>query len=186
MTVLMHDMSVGSFVPVLESLTGILAKGAAHGREKNLDLADARLAPDMFTLRQQVQIACEHARSCVLRLTGQTVPVFGFTEAGFEELQAGIAATIAFLKGVDAAAFEGAGAREIVIELPGDLVLAMNGLQLLQAWALPNFYFHVVTAYGILRHNGVSIGKRDYLSQLGPMIHPRGAAHLSGAWAQGQ
>ncbi|GLR67829.1 hypothetical protein GCM10010909_25100 [Acidocella aquatica] len=174
MTISMYGMSVGSFVPVLESLSGILGKGAAHGRENSLDLANARLAPDMFTLKQQVQIACEHARSCVLRLTGQAVPAFGFTEAGMEDLQAGIAAAIAFLKGVDAAAFEGAETRAITIELPGDLVIAMDGVQLLQAWALPNFYFHVVTAYDILRHNGVSIGKKDYLSQIAPLIRPRG------------
>jgi hypothetical protein len=174
MAISMYGMSVGSFVPVLESLSGILGKGAAHGREKNLDLANARLAPDMFTLKQQVQIACDHARSCVLRLTGQAVPRFGFTEAGMADLQAGIAATIAFLKSVDAAAFEGAQAREVTIDLPGDQMLAMDGLQLLQAWALPNFYFHVVTAYGILRHHGVNIGKKDYLSQVAPMIRHRG------------
>ena len=174
MTISMYGMSVGSFVPVLESLSGILGKGAAHGREKNLDLVNARLAPDMFTLKQQVQIACEHAKSCVLRLTGQAVPVFGFTEAGMEDLQAGIAAAITFLKSVDAAAFEGAEAREVSIELPGDMVIAMDGLQLLQAWALPNFYFHVVTAYGILRHHGVNIGKKDYLSQVAPLIRRRG------------
>lgn len=174
MAISMYGMSVGSFVPVLESLSGILGKGAAQGREKGLDLVNARLAPDMFTLKQQVQIACDHARSCVLRLTGQAVPVFRFAEMSMEDLQAGIAATIAFLKSVDAAAFEGAQTREVTIELPGDLVLAMDGVQLLQAWALPNFYFHVVTAYGILRHHGVNIGKKDYLSQVAPLIRPRG------------
>jgi hypothetical protein len=170
----MYGMSVGSFVPMLESFVAILDKGAAHAAEQKIDLVKARLAPDMFDLGQQVQIACEHARSGVLRLLGEEPPAFAFAEASLADLQASVAGTIAFLNGVDAAGFDGAAVRVCTLMLPGEMRLAMPGQEFLRAWMLPNFYFHLVTAYDIMRANGVVIGKADYLSQVGAYMRPVG------------
>jgi hypothetical protein len=167
MKISMHEMTVGSFVPMLESLSEVLRKGAEHAKLAKLDLVNARLAPDMFTLAQQVQQACHSATDCTRRRTGMED-----AETAFAGLEAQIVRTLDFLRGATAAAFEGAEERDCSIEIPGNLVIQMNGLQLLRAWSLPNFYFHVVTAYDILRHNGVEIGKKDYLSQVGPFIRP--------------
>src|SRR5262249_42703977 len=136
-------------------------------------LMDARLAPDMFPLVKQVQIACDHAKNSTARLMGQEPPRFGDDEQTLDELKARIAKTLDYLKGAPAIAFEGAEDRNIEIALPGDLLLTMNGGQYLKDWALPHFYFHLVTAYGILRRNGVDIGKRDYLGHVGAFIRPR-------------
>ena len=129
-------------------------------------LVNARLAPDMFPLVRQVQIACDHAKNSTARLIGQEPPVFEDNEQTLDELKARIARTIDYLRSARETAFEGAEDRDIKIPLPNNLALEMNGLQFLRDWALPHFYFHVVTAYDILRHNGVEIGKRDYLSHV--------------------
>jgi uncharacterized protein len=173
MTISMHTMAVDSFVPMLESLSAILDKGAAHAADKKIDLPNARLAPDMYTLVQQVQIASDAAKGGVARLMGKEPPRFEDNERTVDDLKKRIAKTIDYVKTADKAAFEGAEDRACVIPLPGDIECAMNGLQFLRGWALPNFYFHVVTAYDILRNNGVAIGKADYLSQVGPFIRPR-------------
>jgi hypothetical protein len=170
MKVSMHDMAVGSFVPMLESLSEVLDKGAEHAGSAKLDLVNARLAPDMYTLAQQVQLACHHARDGTSRLTGKGGAAIEDAEASFAGFKAQIARTLDFVRGATAAAFEGAEERDCSVEVPGDLVIRMNGLQLLRSWSLPHFYFHVVTAYDILRHNGVDIGKKDYLSQVGGLI----------------
>jgi uncharacterized protein len=173
MTISMYAMAVDSFVPMLESLSKILDKGAAYAADKKLDPSNARLAPDMYTLVQQVQIACDAAKGGVARLMGKEPPRFEDDEKTFGDLKARIAKTIDYVKTADAAAFKDAEERNCAIPLPGDMECAMNGLQFLRGWALPNFYFHVVTAYDILRNNGVAIGKADYLSQVGPFIRPR-------------
>jgi hypothetical protein len=169
----MHDMAIGTFVPMLESLAAVLAKGATHAGSSQLYLVSARLAPDMFTLAQQVQQACHHARDATARLTGEGGATMEDAEKSFAGLQAQIARTIDFLRGVPAAAFAGAEKRDCSIAIPGDMVIEMNGVQLLRAWSLPHFYFHVVTAYDILRHNGVAIGKQDYASHVGAFIRPK-------------
>jgi hypothetical protein len=169
----MHDMAVGTFVPMLESLSEVLDKGAEHAKSAQLDLVNARLAPDMFTLAQQVQQACHHARDCTSRLTGKGGAAMEDAETAFAGLKAQIARTLDFVRSITAAAFEGAEERDCSIPIPGDLVIQMDGLQLLRAWALPHFYFHVVTAYDILRHYRVAIGKKDYLSQIGGFIRPQ-------------
>jgi hypothetical protein len=162
---------------MLKSLSNILDKGAEHASARKSDpaaLVNARLAPDMYTLAQQVQIACDQAKDATARLTGQDAPQFENIEKTIDELKARIAKTIDYLQSVRAAAFKGAEDRKIIIPIPeNNMEFEMNGLQFLRDWALPHFYFHVVTAYDILRHNGVDIGKRDYLSQVGGYIRQR-------------
>jgi hypothetical protein len=178
MTFSLYTMAVETFVPMLGDLSSILDKAAQHARAKRLDataLVNARLAPDMFTLAQQVQIACDHAKNATARLIGDEPPRFEDTEKTLDELKARIAKTIAYVQSAPPAAFEGAEAREITIPLMEKLVLEVNGVQLLKDWSLPHFYFHVVTAYDILRNQGVEIGKRDYLGHVGPLIRQRGA-----------
>jgi len=166
-----YAFATKTFVPMLQSLSNILDKGAEHARAKKSDptaLVNARLAPDMYTLAQQVQIACDQARDATARLIGKDAPQFENNEKTLDELKARIAKTIDYVQNVRAAAFEGAEDRKIIIPIPeNDMEFEMNGLQFLRDWALPHFYFHVVTAYDILRHNGVDIGKRDYLSHVG-------------------
>jgi hypothetical protein len=171
-----HTMAVETFVPMLQNLSQILDKGAEHATAKNLSpdvLASARLSPDMFPLTQQVQIACDHAKNGTARLTGHEPPFFEDNERTLDELKARIEKTVAYVRSIDANAFEGAEDRHIKIPLPGNaMVIEMNGLQFLRDWALPHFYFHVVTAYDILRHNGVEIGKREYMSHVGQYVRP--------------
>jgi hypothetical protein len=162
----MYSMSVEIFVPTLRTLSKLLDKSAQYATAKKFDsavLANARLAPDMFSLVQQVQLACDFAKNSTGRLIGQDAPRFEDNEKTLDELKARIARTIDYLEGVRASAFEGSEDRDIKIPLR-DTSLEMKGLAYLKTWVLPNFYFHVVTAYAILRHNGVDVGKRDYLN----------------------
>jgi hypothetical protein len=172
-----RDLALETFVPMLRSLSRVLDKGAEHASAKNLELAgfvDARLAPDMFTLRQQVQLACHHATDAAVRLAGQEGTAPKDIGEGFEDLKIRILETIEQLQGAGPGAFEGAEDRKIVLPLPGaDMVFEMTGYQFLRDWALPHFYFHVVTAYDILRHEGVDIGKRDYMGNVGGYIRQR-------------
>lgn len=176
MKVSIHDISSGTFVPMLRSLSQIFDKAAQQAGDKKIDLAalpTARLAPDMFPLTKQVQIACDHAKDATARLIGQEPPRFENDEHTLDDLKARIAKTIDYVQSARAAAFEGAEDRAILFPLIENLVFDSNGFEYLRDWALPHFYFHVVTAYDILRHNGVEIGKRDYLSHTGIHIHPR-------------
>ncbi len=174
MTFSLHDMARDTFVPMLQSLSEILDKGAAHAESAKLDLVNARLAPDMFTLAQQVQQACHAAKDSISRLTGKGAAVMDDAETTFAGFKAQIARTIEFVRGAAAAAFAGAEERDCSIDVPGgNMVIEMNGVRLLRSWSLPHFYFHVVTAYDILRHNGVNIGKKDYLSQVGAFVRPK-------------
>jgi uncharacterized protein len=173
MKISMHTMVVDGCVPMLESLSLILDKGAAHAHQHELDLVNARLAPDMFTLAKQIQLACHHASAGASRLMGGVVQPDPDDETTIEGVQRLIAETVEYLKGANADAFDGAEDRDCGIPLPGKMMIAMNGQQFLRAWLLPHFYFHVVTAYDILRHNGVVIGKQDYLSQIGNFVCPR-------------
>ena len=169
----MRTMAVDSFVPMLESLSAILDKGAASAKTTKLDLVNARLAPDMFTLAQQVQLACDHAKNAVSRLMGREPWPEDNHEKSLEDLRDRIAKTVEYLKAAEVAAFNDAEDRDCSIPLPNNKVITMNGLQFLRAWALPHFYFHVATAYDILRHNQVVIGKQDYLSQVGDFVRFR-------------
>jgi hypothetical protein len=172
-----HSIATETFVPMLKSLSHVLDKGAEHARTSRSDpaaLVNARLAPDMYTLAQQVQLASDQAKDATAHLTGQDAPHFENNEKTLDELKARIAKTIEYVQSVRAPAFEGAEDRKIIIPIPeNNMEFEMNGLQFLRDWALPHFYFHVVTAYDILRQNGVDIGKRDYLSQVGRYLRQR-------------
>jgi hypothetical protein len=169
MTHFMHAISVGAFAPNLGSLSNVLDKGLQHQVIQRLDanaLPDARLAPDMFTLTQQVQLACDHAKNGSARLAGAAPPAFEDNEITLEDLKSRIQRTIDYLGSLDEGAFAGAEARRISLPLQAGLTLECSGLEFLRDWAQPHFYFHVVTAYDILRHAGVEIGKRDYLGHI--------------------
>jgi hypothetical protein len=171
-----YDMSTGTFVPMLRSLSQILDKAVQHASDKKIDLAalpNARLAPDMYPLTKQVQIACDHAKDATARLTGQEPPSFEDDEQTIDDLKGRIVKTIEYVQSAGQPAFESAEDRPILLPLIENLVFDSNGFEYLRDWALPHFYFHIVTAYDILRHNGAEIGKRDYLSHTGVHIHPR-------------
>jgi hypothetical protein len=141
-----------------DRLSAILKKGEAGGAA----LVEARLAPDMLTLAGQVQRASDTAKGCAARLSGLDNPSFPDDEKTFADLQARIAKTADFLRGVTPGRIDGSESRPIEIKASGT-VLRFTGQDYLLTFALPNFYFHVTTAYGILRHNGVPLGKSDYL-----------------------
>jgi hypothetical protein len=161
----MHAFSVDLFSNALGNLSWILEKGAASAASRKIEpavLLAARLAPDMLPLTRQIQIAGDTAKNSVARLAGQEPPRYEDTETTIEQLRARLARTIDFLKSVPASAFEGAETRDI--KLPaGERTLEFKGLAFLQTWAIPNVFFHVTTAYDILRHNGVDLGKRDFI-----------------------
>ena len=173
MTTMLHDMSIETFVPMLGTLSALLDKAAEHARAKGFDpdtLAEKRLAPDMFPLPFQIYVACDHAASAAARLTGREPPKSENTDKTIAEMQARIARTRDYLMGATAQAMEGAETRIFEIPLQGPMKLELNGLQLLRDWHLPNFYFHLVTAYDILRHEGVALGKKDYMAHIAPYI----------------
>ncbi|WP_204508189.1 DUF1993 domain-containing protein [Aestuariivirga litoralis] len=162
----MYDASVPVFVHFLRSLSVILKKAEVHCTAKKIDpsvILSARLFPDMFPLTRQVQIASDAAKGAGARLTGMAVPSWADEERSFEELQARIARTIAFLSDLKAEQFDGAETREISLKA-GGRELNFKGFAYLETWAKPNFYFHVTTAYAILRHNGIELGKPDFLA----------------------
>jgi uncharacterized protein len=166
MKISMHAMSVDVFTHTLGNLSWFLEKAARSAEQRKFDpgiLLAARLAPDMLPLTSQVQIAGDIAKGAVARLAGQEPPRFEDNETSIEQLRARIARTIDFLKSVPASALEGAETRDI--KLPArERTLEFKGLDFLQRWAIPNVFFHVTTAYDILRHNGVELGKRDFLN----------------------
>lgn len=164
MSLSLHAVSAPMFLRGLNVLSGLLDRAVEAGLDEAA-LMEARLAPDMKPLPDQVRMASFSARSCVARLTGQPWPKTDDTEASLAELKATIALSIAFIEATDPAAFEGGETRRIEIRFPG-VELDFEGAGYLTSFALPNFYFHVTTAYAILRNAGVPLGKRDYLGQL--------------------
>lgn len=185
MKISVYTMAIETFVPMLRVLSNILDKGAQHASAKTFDsrvLVNARLAPDMFPLVMQVQLACNHAKDSTAHLMGQEPPRFENDEQTLDELKARIEKTIDYLESARATAFEGAEDREIRIPLYAiNAVIEMNGLQFLRDWALPHFYFHVLTAYDIFRLSGVDIGKRDYLSHVAGAIRQRRDSEIRAA-----
>ena len=167
---LMYALSVETFIPTLNALSALLDKASAQKGGEAEQLVGAQLAPDMFPLSRQVQIACDQAKSGVARLAGQEPPKYEDDEKTLADLKARIAKTLAFIETVPASAFEGAETRQIAFPLRDGMGLQADGVRFLKDWALPNFYFHVVTAYDILRHNGVEIGKQDYLARSRDLI----------------
>ena len=165
MSASLYDECVPVMTRFLTNLKTILAKAAAHAAANKIDeaaLITARLYPDMFAFARQVQIACDNAKGAVGRLAGVDIPKHADTEATFADLTARIDKTLAYIAGVPASAFEGRGDAQIVLAF-GDWRQEFTASGYLRTWALPNFYFHVTTAYDILRHNGVPVGKMDYL-----------------------
>ena len=165
MTISMYQASVPRFVNILGNLSNILDKAQAHVDAKKIDgatLTNYRLFPDMLPMTTQVQIACDAAKGVVARLSGVDAPVFEDNEKTLADLKARIGKTIAFIQSVSATQIDGTEDKEIVIKR-GDKETRYKGMQFLLGHATPNFYFHVTTVYNILRHNGIEIGKRDYL-----------------------
>lgn len=176
MTITVYAMAMETFIPMLRTLSNLIDKGAEQLKAQGKDpqaLVQARLAPDMFALVRQVQIACDHAKNAAARLTGREPPKMEDNEQTLEQLKSRIKRTLEYVEGVSANAYEGAAKRQIVFPLIDDLVVDVNGTQYLRDWALPNFYFHLVTAYDILRNQGVDIGKKDFLAHVGYAIHPK-------------
>ena len=166
MTLSMHAASVPVFQQMLTALSGVLDKAESFATERKIEpdaLLQARLFPDMFPLARQVQIACDFACSVSARLAGEEVPAYEGGNQTFAELQQRIATTLAFIGGLDAARFEGSQDRELVLRPGTPKERRIGGQAYLLAYGLPQFFFHVTTAYDLLRHNGVAIGKKDYM-----------------------
>ena len=165
MPISMYEILVPTTNRVLKNLSAVLDKGAAFAEKKQIDgtiLTGSRLAPDMFPLSRQVQIACDIAKGAAARLSGTEIPKFEDTETTFPELKARIDKTLQFVNGVAADKFKDSEKRDIVLaNRRGDL--KFTGLAYLDEFVLPNVYFHATAAYAILRHNGVEIGKPDFL-----------------------
>lgn len=165
MTISMYQTSVPVFIRMLENLSSILDKATVHAEAEKIDpavLVNARLAPDMYPLSRQIQIATDMVKGCAARLAGLDVPSYEDNETTFAELQARIVKTIAFLQTVSAEQID--GSEEKVIILPThSRELNFLGQPYLLNFVLPNFYFHMTTAYAILRHNGVALGKMDFV-----------------------
>ena len=165
MTISMYQASVPRFINTLGNLSNILDKAQAHVDARKLDpttLTAYRLFPDMLPMKKQVQIACDTAKGAAARLAGVEIPVHEDDETTLADLKARIAKTTAFLQTMTPEQIDGTEDKEIVIKRH-DKETRYKGMQFLLGQALPNFYFHVATAYNILRHNGIEIGKRDYL-----------------------
>ena len=168
MTLSMYQASVPVFIRGLNNLAAILDKAVAHAAAKEIDpavLLGARLYPDMLPLTRQVQIATDLAKNGSGRLAGAERPVYADEESTFEQLQARIAKTIEYLKSLDPARFEGSDERDVTVPVRGS-ELVLKGRSYLLGFAQPNFYFHLGIAYAILRHNGVVLGKPDFIGPL--------------------
>ena len=168
MTVSMHAASVPVFRQMLGGLADVLRKAQAHAEARKIDpsaFLQSRLYPDMFPLVRQVQIACDFAKSVPARLAGADVPAYDDTEQSFDELLARIARTLEFIDGLDASAFEASESREIVLRPGTPKERRIAGQAYLLQYGLPQFFFHVTTAYALLRHGGVEVGKKDYMGQ---------------------
>lgn len=164
----MYQSSAPVFIRMLGNLSAILDRAQAHADAKKFDSAvylPSRLAPDMLPFSKQVQIACDAAKGCMARLAGVEIPKHPDTETTLAELKARIATVIEYVKSFKPEQIDGTESKEIVLKLgpKQDRILNFNGVQFLQGFAMGNFYFHVTTAYALLRHQGVEIGKSDYL-----------------------
>jgi hypothetical protein len=168
MKVSIHSLAVEQVSHTLNQVVTLIDKAAAYAEAKKFDstvLVNARLAPDMLPFSKQIQIASDNAKFGVARLAGIDAPKFEDNEKTLDELKARILKTVDFLKSVPAAKFEGGEDRDIKIPVPGR-TFEMKGLTYLRGWVIPNVMFHVTTTYLILRHNGVDVGKRDFLGDL--------------------
>jgi uncharacterized protein len=167
MSVTMYSQSIPVLVKSLKALSGILDKGQAHCTEGKIEeavMTGTRLFPNMFPLTKQIFIATDMAKGGGARLSGVDIPKYEDTEVSFDELKARIAKTVAFLESIPAAQIDASADKPIEIKLGNGQVYNFTGHTYLNGWVLPNFYFHVTTAYNILRANGVALGKGDFLA----------------------
>ena len=165
MSVSIYQASVPVFQQTLTAISNVLKKAAAHAEAKKIDpsvFINARLAPDMHPLARQIQIMSDQAKGGVARIAGVEIPSFADTETTFDELQARIAKTLDFIKSVKPAQFDGGATRTVTMKVGGN-DMSFPGATYLFHFVFPNFFFHATTAYAILRHNGVEIGKRDFI-----------------------
>jgi len=165
MQISMYEALVPTANRMLRNLSAILDKGAAFAEARKVDptvLLNGRLAPDMFSLSRQVQIACDMVKGAAARLSGNEIPKFDDNEVSFADLKARIAKTLAFVNSVDAARFDQSEDRDILLQMRSG-ELRFKGLSYLRDFVLPNMYFHITTTYAILRHNGVELGKPDFI-----------------------
>lgn len=163
----MYQAAAPGILQTLKAIDGVLTKAEAHATEKKIDptvLLNYRLAPDMFALTRQVQLVTDFAKSTMARLAGQEVPKYEDTEKSIAELKARIAKVTAYVQGFKAADIDGSESRDVTLPIGGQ-PMTFKGQDYLVNFALPNFYFHATTAYAILRHCGVNIGKRDFLAR---------------------
>lgn len=177
MTITIQELAIDTFVHMLGTLGHVLDKAAEHAAARKFEVsvfATARLAPDMFPLSTQIYLACHHAKDGTARLIGQEPPTLERFQENFDQLGPRIERTLEYLHGIPQSAFDGAAQRTITITINPERVFEMTGLQFLRDWTLPHFYFHVVTAYDIIRAGGVEIGKRDYVRHMVPYL--RGGA----------
>ena len=161
-----YDATVPAFLQILGSLSGLLTKAEAHCEAKKIQpevLLNARLFPDMLPLSKQIQLVCDFAAKGCARLTHSEVPTVPDTEKTFAELKARLAKTIEYVKAFKPEQFEGGDTKDVTFPVGPNNSMTVKGQQFLNGFAFPNFYFHAATAHGILRHNGVEIGKRDFL-----------------------
>jgi hypothetical protein len=161
----MHGITAPVFTSRLKSLSSILSKAEQQAKAKSYDAAvllNDRLAPDMFNLIRQVQIATDQAKGCMARLAGHAPVGIEDTETTFADLQSRIAKVMGIVEGYTEAQLEGSETRDVTVKIP-DSELKFKGLDYALGWAMPNFYFHITMAYAILRHNGIELGKRDFL-----------------------
>jgi len=164
----MHAVAVPPLKRALHNLAAVLGKGQAHAEALGIDpqvLLQSRLYPDMFPLIRQVQIASDIARRGVARLAGDEAPAIEDNETSFKELIDRLERTVAFLDSVAAGLLDGSQTRPVTVPIGRDETITMEGLPFLCAFVLPNVYFHCTTAYDLLRHNGVVLGKRDFLGE---------------------
>jgi hypothetical protein len=167
MSMSLHTASVPALIHSLKALAAVLAKAEAHATALRIEpnaLLQARLFPDMFPMARQVQIACDMAKGGACRLAQMEIPSHPDTEASFQELQARVQKVIDLLTSIPASAIDGGEDRTVVIKVAGQ-EMSFKGSDYLIRWVFPNFYFHVTTAYALLRHNGVPLGKGDYLGR---------------------
>ena len=163
----LYASSVPVFVQSLDALAGCLKKAEAHAEAKKIApevILGLRLTPDMFALTRQVQIACDSVKGAAARLTGTEIPSHPDTETSFADLRERIGKTLDFINGIDVAKYAGSEDRDVVLNLRAG-ELRFKGLDYLLHFVLPNFYFHATTIYAILRHNGVELGKQDFLGK---------------------
>ena len=167
MAISMSSASLPVFRTMLGNLSHLLEKGQAYAQARKFDpqvLVTYRLAPDMLPFSRQIQIACDAAKNGVARIAGVEAPKFEDNEATFDELRARIAKTLAWLETVPAAKLDGTEDKDITFPVGRESTRTMKGEAYLKHWVLPNLFFHVTTAYAMLRHNGVDLGKADYLA----------------------